>query len=144
MSFGTLIVKPLHAKLVLDEPLHRDLQIVVKCGDQKKKSPIFHKAGKNPKFDFEFEFKRTYEDFIHIEIWSKEEDETQDFMLGHSDIRFNDILNKHNMLVEWYVVRQKNREIGEIYIECGFMPEKLDRKTAPEMVMENFGLYTNK
>jgi C2 domain. len=144
MTFGTLRVKVLHAKLILNvDPVgHQDLFLRVRLGDQVQKSSLFMNAGKNPTFDCEFEFKRTYEDKVCVEILAQKEEE--EIYIGCTEIKFTDILNKNNMLTDWHQVVNKKKVYGEMYVECNFLPEKLDRKTAPELQEENIGYMTNK
>lgn len=92
---GTLIIKPLNAKLTRDTETwgKMDPFCVVKVGGQQQRTRTHNDAGKYPQWNDTLSFKRTSEMIAEIEIWDKDEVSKND-LIAQGSLAITSYLNK--------------------------------------------------
>jgi len=120
---GTLIIKPVCAKLVKDKDFfsRMDPYVRVIFGNNIQQTQVARGAGKNPSWTDAFTFKRTYEDIIIFEVY--DDDVVRDDMVGQGQVAVSSILSYGGIFNDWISLSYKGKHAGQLLVNIQFTPD---------------------
>jgi len=132
---GTLIVRPLSAKLTRDTELFGKMDPYCKIilGNQKVQGQVCKNGGKHPHWDDTLVLRRSHESTCHIEL--KEKDWLlPDGTIGVCDINLDEV-EANKRVLKWYNVSYETHPVGQVLIEVTFEPDQPKiQKEAPQYI----------
>jgi len=141
MHHGSLIVRPIEAKLYRDVELFRkmDPYCILTLGDQTVKGTICKKGGKRPFWDDIIIFRGTQHPVCTLELMDKDT-LTSDDLIGVCEIDLQEV-EEETKVTKWYELHYKRKLAGEILIETTFDKEQEGPKEALLYVNKKRALY---
>ena len=120
---GTLVFKPLEAKLTHDTELlgKMDPYVQILIGDKKAHGKVCDDGGKHPKWNDAISVQRAFEPICYLEVKDKDTF-SKDDIIGVGQIDLNTI-QPGAVSAKWYPLFFKQKPAGEILIEVIFTPD---------------------
>ena len=127
MNCGTLIVKPLCAKLTIDTEWFGKMDPYAKCtvGGTIQKTHSANDQGKTPSWSDTLSFMTNNEVSMRVEIWDK--DVGKDDFIGQCDVPLADVYAK-NRANNLYTLMRKGKSSGQIMISFEFYSHGDDQR----------------
>ena len=129
---GTLIVKPVSAKLTYDAEIFgkMDCYCDIQLGGETFKTKVAHSQGKYPSWDETFTFNISHGDgSLEIQILDKNKISSDDYV-GSATINLMDVFQRRNVS-ENFPVNRKGKDIGNIFIVLEFHPQDEKKGAKP-------------
>lgn len=120
MSSGTLVFKPLEAKLTHDTEFFgkMDPYVQVMVGDKKEHGAVCEDGSKHPKWNDSISVQRAHEPVCYIEVKDKDM-MSKDDIIAVGQIDLNQ-LPHGEVVAKWWPLFYKQKPAGEILIEVIF------------------------
>ena len=115
MNRGTLIVKPLCAKLTIDTEWFGKMDPYTKCtvGVTIQKTHTANDQGKTPSWSDTLSFMTNNEVSMRVEMW--DEDVGKDDFIGECDVPLTDVYRQQRAN-NWYTLKKKGKSSGQVMI----------------------------
>lgn len=123
MNQGTLIVKPLTAKLTYDTEWfgRMDPYVRITLGGTIQKSGVAKDQGKNPNWNDTLTFRANGEQQMKIELYDKDDISKDDFIAEAMIPLFN--VYSQRTVNNWFPVTRKGRSAGQVMLILEFYPD---------------------
>jgi hypothetical protein len=137
MKSGTLIVRPISAKLLRNTELFGNMSPYVKVilGDLYEKSPVAKKQNIDPSWQCELSFKLTNQQDLIIEIWNHHTLRKDDF-LGSVSVTLSEWMGNGTRFSEWIPIFYQEQDAGALKLEMEFIPDAMTVPTQNTMITE--------
>src|SRR4051812_18659137 len=121
MSIGTLVIKPLEAKLTHDTDFFSKMdpycQILI--GTSKVQGKVCKSGGKHPHWDDTITVHRNGEPSMFVELKDKDTF-TSDDIIGVTQV---DLTTIHGVSAKWYPLYFNRKPAGEVLLEIIYTPD---------------------
>jgi Ca2+-dependent lipid-binding protein len=121
---GTLIVKPLMAKLARDNEIigRMDPYIRITVCNNFQDTEICYNGHKTPSWNSKLGFRMGIHDVITFEVWNKNRIR-KDSLIGTGATSTNNLLGRHEHINKWIPLSYLNGCAGELLLDLEFFPD---------------------